>query len=448
MPAMNSDSLQTQSGRNICFVTLGCAKNEVDTTHMQEKVVRAGYCLVDEPSRAHAVVVNTCSFIREAIEESLETIFDLADLATVRSGDTKLIVAGCMPSRFGEELEAELYEAHTFVPCAKEEEIVSVLNDVLGCSGPLPGGAACSHASIAASNMRAPLHSAYLKISEGCNRFCSYCTIPFIRGRYRSFTWEDIYADAQASVAAGARELVLIAQDTGRWGLDLDEPSSLPDLLEKLAVAFPTTWLRVMYIQPEGICDRLLETIKRHDTICTYLDIPLQHVDSTMLTTMNRTGSRDEFLSLISHIRTVLPDVTIRTTLIAGFPGEDEERFTSLCDFVEEAEFDYVGVFPYSPEEGTKAYGLPDQIDEETRLERAQMLRDTADAISTRRVQSRKGKRLDVLVIGSEEDGQLYGRAQCQAPDVDGVVFLEHGTPGTIVPVTVMETLWYEMEAR
>lgn len=440
---MNMNFAQKCTPCNICFVTLGCAKNEVDTARMEDKVIQAGFLLVEEPSQADAIVVNTCSFISEAIEESLETIFDIADLAAVKSGNIKLIVAGCMPSRFGEEIETELGEVKAFVPCSQEDDIVAILSKALAIDVPI-------HQNITTEKLyqRQPSHFAYLKISEGCDRFCTYCTIPYIRGRYHSFTWDEIYANAQADVLAGARELVLIAQDTGRWGIDLEPLSSLANLLEKLAITFPDIWIRVMYIQPEGVNDLLLETIKNYDNICSYLDIPFQHVNQKILKDMNRSGSFDEYMSLINHIREFVPGITLRTTLIAGFPGEREDHFAALCDFVEEAEFDYVGVFPYSREQGTKAYDLPDQVNEETRRDRAQILRDIADRISVSLVRARINQRMDILVLGFEDDNQLYGRAQCQAPDVDGVVFLSQGEPGSIISTTITETLWYEMEAQ
>ena len=251
-----------------------------------------------------------------------------------------------------------------------------------------------------------------------------------------------------AHVAKGAREIVLIAQDTGRWGQDFEEPSSLAALIGDLAQRYPSIWFRVMYVQPEGITDELLKTIADRDNICSYLDIPLQHVDKSLLHAMNRAGSREKYLTLAERIRAAIPDVTLRTTLIAGFPGETEDQFEELCDFVSEGLFDYIGVFAYSREEGTAAYELPGQIDEDIKAERAQTLRDLADASCTPRIAQRVGREMDVLVEGIEEDGQLFGRAMCQAPDVDGETYLTEGNVGDIVRVRIADTLLYEMEAE
>ncbi|MEG0620910.1 MAG: 30S ribosomal protein S12 methylthiotransferase RimO [Raoultibacter sp.] len=446
------------------FVTLGCAKNEVDTAHMKKQLAAAGFLFAEDPGSADAVVVNTCSFIQAATEESLEAIFDIAGRENFAQGRAKLVVAGCMPARYGDELVDELPEAACFVPCSKEDDIVAVLAGLFpdfvvgakdladqtpqeGSVAPSEGADAGVVADTVAAAAETPL-SAYVKISDGCDRFCSYCTIPYIRGRYHSYPQAAIVAEVEEQRAAGVREIVLIAQDTGRWGTDFEQPSTLADLMEHLATAYPETWFRVMYLQPEGISDQLLACVARYDNICSYFDIPLQHVDASILRAMNRTGSRKEFEALLAHIRACVPDVTLRTTLIAGFPGESEAAFEELCDFIQDADFDYVGVFPYSCEEGTRAATLPGQIDEETKLERAQALRDSADSVSVARIAARIGTQLDVLVLGLEEDGQWYGRARCQAPDVDGVTYIAQGNAGEIKRVTIVDTLLYEMEGE
>ena len=474
--------------RSVAFVTLGCAKNEVDTAHMRERVEAAGHAVVDDPALADAVVVNTCSFIQAATEESIEAAFDVAGLPRMEDGSAALVVAGCMPARYGEALEDELSEARAFVPCAREDDIVQVLESVFaqlpesapGVPGAVGGGRAGAgdgNAPAAAGDgaaeggagvqpdggfpaeadaaggagvpagARGPV-SAYVKISDGCDRFCSYCTIPLIRGRYRSFPLADVCAEVDAHVARGVREIVLVAQDTGRWGTDFDAPSSLAALLSALAERHPRTWFRVMYVQPEGVDDALLDAVAAHANVCPYFDVPLQHVDPELLSAMNRRGSRAEFENLARRIRERVPGAVLRTTLIAGFPGETEEQFQSLCDFVEDAPFDYVGVFAYSREEGTRAFGLPGQLDEDEKAERAQRLRDVADAACLPRIAARVGREMDVLVEGREEDGQLFGRAMCQAPEVDGVVYLDAGEVGQVVRVRIVDTLLYEMEGE
>ncbi len=460
---VNSASL----GR-VCFVTLGCAKNEVDSRNMARAVRRAGFCVVEEPQCSDVIVVNTCSFIEEAIEESLGVIFDLSELVHEDGSPIPIVVAGCMPARYGDDLADELTEASLFVPCSKEDDIAALLAALLGVELPSaeavfskqgfttaePIALSAEHPSFATSVAEAhadgeeTLISAYVKISDGCDRFCSYCTIPFIRGRYHSFPYEDIKAEVAYLVSNGTREIVLIAQDTGRWGADFKDGSSLATLLSGLAEAFPSTWFRVMYIQPEGITDELLEAVAAHSNICRYFDIPLQHVQAPLLKAMNRKGSRGEYEVLLSHFRELTPDATLRTTLIAGFPGETPDDFDELCDFFAIAVLDFGGVFAYSQEEGTRAARMPQQIDEDEKRYRAQQLRDVADTVCTARVAARVGSTYEVLVLGCEEDGQLFGRAQCQAPDVDGVVYLEQGSPGELLTVTIADTLLYEMEAE
>ncbi len=431
------------SARPVCFITLGCAKNEADTAAMERRAVAAGYRLEDDPERADAIVVNTCSFIQSATEESIEAVLDAAGLPRVASGGTRLVVAGCMPARYGDELAAELPEAAAFVPCSREDDIVAVLDGLFGVERavgePLAGEGAAARPAGAFG---------YVKISDGCDRWCSYCAIPLIRGRYRSFPFEQVRADVARLVDAGVREVDLIAQDTGRWGADFDEPRDLAWLVDALACEFPDTWLRVMYLQPEGVTDELLAVMGRHANVCSYLDIPLQHVCEPVLRAMNRRGSRASFEALVGRIRAALPDVTLRTTLIAGFPGEDDEQFEELLDFVAEGLFDYVGVFAYSREEGTAAFDLPGQVDEDEKAERAQRLRDAADAASAPLIAARVGRVAEVLVEGAEEDGQLFGRAQCQAPDVDGVTYLDAGEPGQVVAARIVDTLLYEMEGE
>lgn len=423
--------------KKVSFLTLGCAKNESDSARMQQELVRAGYSVVDLEEPSDVIVVNTCSFIQSAIEESLDAIFEVAGCDPVKAGETKLVVCGCMPSRFGDDLQEELTEADRFVTCKEEDDIVEIIDGLLGISS--------TRDSVEVSFEFAP--SEYVKISDGCNRFCSFCTIPYIRGRYHSFSYEGIAAEVEEKIAAGTKEIVLIAQDSGIWGLDLKPRETLASLLDRLAATYPDTWFRVMYLQPAGLTDELLDVMAAHENICNYFDIPLQHCDPDILKSMNRTGSREEYEQMVARIRKRIPDIALRTTLIVGYPGETEDQFEDLCDFVSEAEFDYVGIFAYSPEDGTPAAEMPNQIDEDTKQERLQELRDIADSVSSHVVSERVGHAMDVLVLGQEEDGQVYGRAQCQAPDVDGVTYLESGNPGDIRRVTISDTLLYEMEA-
>ncbi len=385
--------------------------------------------------------MNTCSFIQAATEESIEAVLEALALPGVDAGQSAVIVAGCMPARYGDELADALGEPAAFVPCAGEADIAERVDEALA---QLPHR--CSHDAVAEAAEGAGAPFAYVKISDGCDRFCSYCTIPFIRGRYHSFPYEDIAADVQRAVDSGACEVILIAQDTGRWGEDLGEGRTLAWLLGTLAERFPDTWLRVMYLQPDGVTDELLDTIAAHGNIADYLDIPLQHVDADILHAMNRGGSLAAFEQLAAHARERVPGITLRTTLIAGFPGETEEQADELARFAASGCFDYVGVFPYSQEEGTRAAGMDGQLDEEEKAYRAQRVQDAADAAGAAAVAERIGSAQQVLVEGCEEDGQLYGRTMQQAPEVDGITFVDAGSPGAVVRAVIEDTLLYDME--
>ena len=435
--------------RSVAFVTMGCAKNEVDSDHMARRLADAGYAIIDDPEHADVVIVNTCSFIQAATEESIEAILEVAGFDSVANGEAHLVVAGCMPARYGADLKVELPEVSDFVPCADESTVVDVVDSLFGHEPQTgtPAYSAFSGPQLGAESAYGGNRiSAYVKISDGCDRFCSYCTIPYIRGRYHSFTQEDIDDEIGHLVSEGAREIVLIAQDTGRWGDDFDEPSTLASLVSHVAERWPSTWFRVMYIQPEGITDEFIETVATHENVCNYFDIPFQHCNARILKSMHRTGSAGVFLGLSTRIRSRIPDATLRTTLIAGYPGETDDDFDELCAFVEECDFEYIGVFAYSREEGTRADKLDGHVDEDEKLARAQQLRDIADAVCAPKIAERIGREMDVLVCGCEEDGQLFGRAMCQAPDVDGVTYVDDGRPGDIVRVCIEDTLLYEME--
>jgi ribosomal protein S12 methylthiotransferase len=417
----------------VSFVTMGCAKNEVDTQKMQQRLTDAGFDIAGEEDceSADVIVVNTCSFIQSATEESIEAVLEALEIA-----EMPVVVAGCMPARFGQDLEESLPEAAAFVPCSKEDDIAEVISKLLGVEP-----------EVRATSAHLPQkYYEYVKISDGCDRFCSFCTIPYIRGRYKSFTFEQIEADVCDARLRGVREIVLIAQDTGRWGQDFDEPSSLAWLVDALASKHPDLWFRVMYIQPEGVSDDLLQAMAAHDNVAHYLDIPLQHVQTHLLRAMNRRGTREGFCDLVAHIRDVMPDVTLRTTLMCGFPGETDDDFDALLDFVNEGLFDYIGTFAYSREEGTRAFDLDNQVDEDEKEFRLRELRDTCDAVSAGAVAARVGRTFPILIEGLEEDGQLFGRAICQAPDTDGVTFVDAGKPGDICNVEILDTLMYDME--
>jgi ribosomal protein S12 methylthiotransferase len=420
----------------VAFVTLGCPKNEVDSDRMAASLA-SFFDLVADIEEADAVVVNTCAFIREATEESIAVVLDVAGEWKAADPRRKLVVTGCMPSRYGEELSASMPEVDAFVPVADEDALAQVLAGLLGVQAP---PAASGHARLT------PGPSAYLQISDGCHRACTFCIIPSIRGDYRSRPAAEILAEARSLVDAGARELILIGQDTSSWGRDLPGRPVLAELVRELSEVEGLAWLRLMYVQPDEITPELLEAMAASPVVCRYLDMPLQHASRDVLARMGRRGDAADYLRLIGVVRDLLPGVTLRTTLIAGFPGETREDAKRLLDFVQKAKIDYVGVFPYSPEDGTVAATMPDQVPARTRIARAQRIRDAADVIGFERTAALVGRTLEVLVEGVDEEGTTVGRHRGQAPEVDGVVLLEgEFAPGTIVKATITDSLGYDL---
>jgi ribosomal protein S12 methylthiotransferase len=420
----------------VAFVTLGCPKNEVDSDRMAASL-SGRFDLVPNIDEADMVVVNTCSFIREATEESIGVVLDVAGEWKSAAEGRSLVVTGCMPSRYGQDLSEALPEVDEFVAVADEGALAQVLYRLAKLpEAPAP----------ASAGRLAPGPSAYLQVSDGCHRACTYCTIPSIRGPYRSRTAREILVEARALVAGGARELVLIGQDISSWGRDLPDTPVLADLVRKLAKVEGLAWLRLMYVQPDAITPDLLEAMAASPVVCRYLDMPLQHASREVLRRMGRRGDAAEYLRLIGIIRSLLPGVTLRTTLIAGFPGETREDSKRLLDFVRDARLDYVGVFPYSAEEGTPAAGMPDQVPNRTIIARAQRLRDAADEIGVEKVADLIGRTLDVLVEGVDEEGRTFGRHRGQAPEIDGFVILDTAAAaGEIVSAVIVDTLGYDL---
>mgnify|MGYP002626388021 CR=1 FL=1 len=437
---------------DVAFVTLGCAKNEVDTDKMRARVQGAGYSIAEDALDARLVVVNTCSFLVSAAEESLDTIFDLIDAQAASPRKGKLLVAGCMPARYGSDLENELVEAAGFLDASEEERIVDAVASIIGPPEfEMPG-----HVS-AYETLRSDVGtSAYVKISDGCNRFCTYCMIPYIRGRYHSFSMDDILDEVGELVGKGAGEIVFIGQDTGIWGHDLGDGQNLEALLRTAATSYPQTWFRVLYLQPSGITDGLLDLVDSMPNICPYFDIPLQHANADVLARMNRSGSPSEYLQLVRRIRERVRDVTVRTTLMAGFPQETPEQFEELMNFVDDAEFDYAVVFPYSQETGSAAAAFEHQVDEDEKLLRAQRLLDACENIGFRRAAAHVGEVLDVLVEGYEETDvgmEAVGRWMGQAPEVDGQIHIRAYNGhlpdiGTKVHARITESFCYDLEGE
>jgi len=408
---------------------------------MRAAVASSAYRVATDLDEADVLVVNTCSFIQAATEESVEAVLEATSQWLPERAGRKVVVAGCMPSRYGEDLSEAMPEVDAFLPVSDEAGLLEIVER-------LTGVAADSSAGESATRTLSGV-SAYLQISDGCHRSCAYCTIPAIRGPYRSRLIADIVAEAAELVALGAKEIILIGQDTTAYGHDLADEVVLADVLEAVAAVDGVRWLRLMYAQPDGVSDRLLEVMASHDNICHYLDMPLQHASKPVLRAMRRSGDAPAFLKLIERIRGFMPDVVLRTTMIAGFPGETRVDAAALMKFLEDARFDYVGVFPYSAEDGTDAALATDQVPARTRLARAQRLRDLAESIGFQRVSTLDGSEVEVLIEGvDEDDGVVFGRWKGQAPEIDGLVLLDGGSPGELVKARIVDTLGYDLEGE
>ncbi|NLT10439.1 MAG: 30S ribosomal protein S12 methylthiotransferase RimO, partial [Ruminococcus sp.] len=363
------------------MVSLGCSKNLVDSERMLYKLKSRGYQLVTEPGLADVAVVNTCGFIKSAKEEAIETILELGKLkeeGTLK----KIIITGCLVERYKEET-AELFpEADAVIGIGNNKDIVDVLDHALAGEKYI-NFAPKLEAELTGERIISTLpFFTYLKVAEGCSNCCTYCAIPMIRGKFRSVTMEDVIKEAEFLAANGVTELVVIAQDTSRYGEDLYGESRLPELLRRLCRIEGLKWIRTLYCYPERITDELLETIASEEKLVKYLEIPIQHCDGDILSRMNRWGDEEKLEALFAHIREKIPGVILRTTLITGFPGETEEQFNNLAEFIQRVRFDRLGCFAYSREEGTKSYNFPDQIDEETAAHRADIIMEQQMLIS------------------------------------------------------------------
>jgi len=434
----------------VSLVSLGCPKNLVDAEVMLGHLPPDRYSIVTDESLAEVIIVNTCAFIREAKEESVDTILEVADRKS--TGCCKLlVVSGCLSQRYQEELAAELPEVDLFVGTADAPRIVELLDQHLRGEGPrraigLPDFL-YDHTTPRA--LSSPYYTAYVKIAEGCANHCSYCVIPSIRGTLRSRSVPSVVAEVEALVAGGVKEINLIAQDVTAFGADRDDGASLVDLLEQLVAIDGLHWLRLLYAYPDGIDDRLLALMAREPKICRYLDVPIQHIDDRILTAMNRRVDAAGIRTLLERIRSFLPDVTLRTSLIVGFPGESDDQFRRLQAFVEEGHFERLGVFRYSREEGTAAAALVDQVPERVRQARYRRVMKAQSRVSFRKNRALIGQVEPVLVEGYSEETELLlkGRSVRQAPDVDGLVYITAGKAniGDIVKLRITDSTEYDL---
>lgn len=452
--------------RNVLFVSLGCDKNLVDSEKMLGLLNEAGYRVAQEESEADAIVVNTCCFIHDAKEESVETILEMAEWK--KKGRLKaLIVTGCMAQRYQDEIQQEIPEVDAVIGTTGYTEIVPILDEILAEAEASQKEAAVEEpkeksfvnccpsidllpASLADKRVvTTGGYTAYLKIAEGCNKRCTYCIIPYIRGHYRSFPMEDLLEEARKLAEGGVKELILIAQETTVYGMDCYGRKALPELLTKLCEIEGIEWIRILYCYPEEITDELIAVMKKEKKICHYLDIPIQHSEDTILKRMGRRTNRAELVSLVEKLRKEIPDIVLRTTLITGFPGETEEEFKNMVDFVNSMEFDRLGVFPYSAEEGTKAAEMDGQITEEVKESRRDEIMALQQEISADKAASRIDDEMSVLIEGYLYEDDIYiGRTYMDAPKVDGNVFVraeEELISGDIVPVRITGANEYDL---
>jgi len=410
----------------ILLISLGCDKNLVDTEMMLGMLVQKGFTITDDENEADVVVVNTCCFINDAKQESINTLLEMAELR--KNGSIKaLVAAGCLAQRYQDEIQKEIPEVDAIVGTTAIDAITEALDEVLS-------GKRRNHLE---DVNRSPIydrerivttggHYAYLKIAEGCDKHCTYCIIPKVRGNYRSIPMDSLLQEAKRLVAFGVKEIILVAQETTLYGVDLYGEKRLPELLHRLCAISGICWIRILYCYPEEITDELIETIQSEQKICNYLDIPIQHASDSILKRMGRRTNRQELINMITKLREQIPDICLRTTLITGFPGETQEDHESLLEFVDEMEFDRLGVFLYSPEEDTPAALFDDQIEEDVKLERQADIMELQQEIAFEKAQEAVGSTLLVMVEGKLQDEHAYvARSYKDAPDVDGFVFIQ-----------------------
>ncbi len=432
----------------ILFISLGCDKNLVDSEMMMGLLRDKGYEFTDDEALADVIVINTCGFINDAKEESINTIISMAEY---KEHNLKaLIVTGCLAERYKDEILDELPEIDAIIGTTAFDTIVDVIDDVLANK---KHNEFADINSLCRPNVDRIIttggYYSYLKIAEGCNKKCTYCSIPFIRGKYRSVPMEDLIKEAQYLADNGIKELILVAQETSVYGIDLYGEKRLPMLLNKLCEVKGIEWIRLLYCYPEEITDELIETIKAQPKICHYIDMPIQHASDNILKRMGRWTNKEALISVINRLRNAIPDMCIRTTLITGFPGETLEDHEELMEFVDEMEFDRLGVFTYSQEEDTAAAGFDNQVEEEVKLTRRDELMELQQEISMDKAQGLIGRTMEVIIEGVATDEDVYvGRTYMDAPGVDGYIFIkseEELMSGDFAKVKVTGAMEYDL---
>ena len=431
------------------MVSLGCSKNQVDAERMLYKINEKGYELVGDAALADVAIINTCGFIESAKQEAIETILEFAELKK-EGRIKKIIITGCLAERYKDEVASEIPEADAVVGIGCNDKICDVIEKVLEGDHFTAFDSKLNLGLTGGRIQKTLSLYSYLKIADGCSNCCSFCAIPSIRGRNRSVPMEQLFAEATELAVNGVRELILIAQDSTRYGEDIYGKPSLPELLEKLCTIPQLKWIRVLYCYPERISDELLDVMAREDKIVKYIDMPIQHCDADILKKMNRPGDEETLRALIKKIREKVPGIILRTTLITGFPTETVEQFDRLADFVRDMEFDRLGCFPYSAEEGTKAAKMDGQLDEETKQHRADIIMEQQMMIMGAKNQLLRDTVIETLVEGYDRYGECYfGRSAADAPEIDGKIFFNSKkrklVTGMFVHVHINEVMDYDL---
>ncbi|MCI9508505.1 MAG: 30S ribosomal protein S12 methylthiotransferase RimO [Angelakisella sp.] len=428
------------------MVSLGCSKNQVDAERLLALLPKGEFAVCPDPGQCQVVIVNTCGFIEDAKQESIDTILEFAALK--ERGDLRcLVVTGCLAQRYREELAREIPEADVVLGIGRNGEIAAAIRNALEGNRVLAFGPKEDLSLEGDRVLAGPPYSAYVKVAEGCSNRCSYCAIPLIRGDFRSRPLENILEEVRSLAARGIKEVNLVAQDTSRYGLDLYGAYRLPELIHQVCAVEGIHWVRILYCYPDRITGELIAAMASEPKVCKYIDIPVQHGSGKVLREMNRQGDRRSILDVVRRLREGIPGVAIRTTMIAGFPGETEEDFAELQALVAEGKFDRLGCFAYSQEEDTPAGEREDQLPEELRRHRADLIMEQQAPIAFAIAQSQVGRTMEVLVEG-KKGGQYYGRCYMDAPDIDTKVFFTSRTqcrPGDFVPVRITAALEYDL---
>jgi len=433
---------------NIHLVSLGCAKNLVDSEIMLGRLTKAGHRVTDEPENAQVIIINTCSFIESAIDESIDTILELARFKQ-EGVCQRLIVTGCLPERFREKIVATLPEVDFFLGTGAFQTIVQIVNgDNAGCLCSLPDPNAAPLQKHNTPRTLSSAQTAYIKISDGCSKHCTYCIIPKLRGIQKSRSIDDIVAEARKLIRKGIKELVLVAQDTTAYGKDLNTAGATLDrLLEKLSDISERIWTRILYGHPESIDEKTLITVANRSNICSYLDIPVQHASDRVLKAMGRHYGQRDLYEKFKHIRSIIPEIALRTSIMVGFPGETEDDFNMLLDFVKTIRFDHLGVFTYSDGDDLPSHQLPHPVLPEVARDRYNRLMATQLTISREKLQNYIGKQLSILIEEPVEKNLYHGRTQYQAPEVDGITYIhsKRALTGGFRTVRIKDALEYDL---